>query len=237
MKMLLWIATAFMLMSIPSFSQGNETPILTLVEYQDSIHIYGTILDAKLEATAFFKNDRTTTHQTWMKVDNSELFPGHSAYFCWDLCYTPGDTVSLDFVPVQPGTTYPGFFSHLEPNNTCGISRLKYTIFDGNNVSDNIEFWIIFNVTCDQVSVNESFIPKNLFKFVSNNEFLQVSHKENVNSNYSYEILTPNGNVVQKADFSNETTAPLNNLASGQYYVIIRNNSKPVDFYPLSIQR
>lgn len=236
MKLLLLIASAIVFLSTNLYSQSS-TPILTLISEENPITIVGPQEAAKLEATASFRNDRTTMSETWMKVDNSELREGHQSYFCWDLCYTVEDTVSLDYQPVPPGTTYPGFFAHLEPNNVCGISRLVYTIYDGNNPSDNTSFTIVFDVQCLNTSVNEAFIPKNLFKVVSTNEYFQATPHQSISGSYSYEIVTPNGIPIYKEDFTNEILTPLSNYASGVYYVIIRNNGKPVDFYSISIQR
>jgi len=235
MKHLLLIASAIVFLSTNLYSQSS-TPILTLISEENPITIVGPQEAAKLEATASFRNDRSTMSETWMKVDTSGLIRGHRSYFCWDLCYTVADTVSLDYQPVPPGTTYTGFFVHLEPNNVCGISRLVYTIFDGNNPSDNTSFTIVFNVQCP-VSVNEAFMPKNLFKVVSTNDYFQATPNKQLIGQNSFEIVTPNGTSIYKEDFTNEILTPLSNYASGVYYVIIRNNGKPVDFYSISIQR
>lgn len=234
MKLLLLIASAIVLMSTQLYSQSS-TPILTITTGEPVINIYGNQTDSKLEATAAFRNDRSTMSETWMKVDTSDMTKGHRMYFCWDLCYSVADTVSLDFQLIPPGTTYTGFFNHLEPNNICGISPLYFTIFDGNNPTDKLDFTIIFNVC--PTSVTETFIPKNLFKVVSTNDYFQATPKEQLSGKYTYEILTPNGTLVHKYDFSIEILTPLSNYASGVYYVIIRNEGKPVDFYSITIQR
>lgn len=235
MKFLLLIASAIVFLSTNLYSQSS-TPILTLTTGENLIEIFGNQQSAKLEATASFRNDRTTMSETWMKVDTSGLVRGHRSYFCWDLCYTVSDTVSLDYQPVPPGTTFTGFFAHLEPNNTPGVSRLVFTIFDGNNPSDKMDFTVIFNVQ-PPASVNEKFIPQNLFKVVSTNDYFQATPNKQLTGQNSFEIVTPNANVVYKEDFTNEILTPLSNYASGVYYVIIRNNGKPVDFYSISIQR
>jgi|GEM_PF-5363073 len=236
MKLLFLIASAIVLLSTQLYSQSS-TPLLTITSGENQIEIVGLQTLAKLEATASFRNDRTTMSETWMKSDTSEMIKGHRSYFCWDLCYSVADTVSLDYQPVPPGTTYTGFFAHLEPNNVCGISRLKYTIFDGNNPSDNISFSVVFNVQCLTSTSPESFIPKNLFKVVSTNDYFQAIPQEQLSGKYSYEISTPNGTLVHKEDFTNEILTPLSNYASGVYYIIIRNEGKPVDFYSITIQR
>lgn len=235
MKLLLLIASAIVILSTNLYSQST-TPILTMISEENPITIIGPQEASKLEATALFRNDRTSMLETWMKVDTSGLLKHHRSYFCWDLCYGFGDTVSQDFLPVPPGTTYPGFFAHLEPNNVCGISRLVYTIFDGNNPSDNTSFTIVFNVRCP-VSVNEAFMPKNHFKVVSTNDYFQATPNKQLTGQNSFEIVTPNGTSIYKEDFTNEILTPLSNYASGVYYVIIRNNGKPVDFYSITIQR
>jgi len=220
--------------SLPCFSQDNGEPLLTLSNKIDTV--FGTTLVAKLEATAIFENRRTKMYETWMKVDTSLMTVGHRSYFCWDLCYTVEDTVSLDWQPIAPGSVYSGFFCHMEPNNRQGITPLKFTIFDGNNPSDNIDFWVVF-VVQNVTTVNEKFLSSRTFSISSTNEFLKAIPTKNIEGQTSYEILLPNGQSVQKANFNGELFVPTSHLASGTYYVIIRNNNLPLDFHPITIVR
>lgn len=80
------------------------------------------------------------------KSIQSQASPGSTFYFCTDQnCYTPTTNLSAN-VNMTPGGQF-ALITDFTPNNTSGISLVRYSVFNTANPSDSVYFFIEYNVS------------------------------------------------------------------------------------------
>ena len=78
-------------------------------------------------------------------VDN--IAPGHSSYFCWDVCYAPSQSVSAGYLTIQPGADNNFFVSDVDPQGVAGMDTICYSFYDMNNITDHIDICLTYDIT------------------------------------------------------------------------------------------
>src|SRR5262245_47711558 len=61
------------------------------------------------------------------------LAPGHTSYFCWDVCYGDAVDLSTGFLTVQSNADNSSFYCDVDPHGTAGIDTICFKFFDQNN--------------------------------------------------------------------------------------------------------
>ena len=97
----------------------NSSPSSTIVAPLLVINNSGLTIDVKVRRTVL------------------SVVPGSVNFFCWDLCYAPGTSVSGGTVSIAAGDTAFLFYADYNPSGNSGTSYIKYKFY--NNV-DSTEF-------------------------------------------------------------------------------------------------
>lgn len=103
------------------------------------------------------------------------LVPGSTSSFCWGgSCWPEAVSLSPDPTVIASGATALEFSGDLKPNNTYGVSIIRYRFFDMNAIADSICFYAKFVVTlgindlADMGEVSDAYPnPANNFTTIS----------------------------------------------------------------------
>jgi hypothetical protein len=94
-----------------------------------------------MKAYIFITNNATVPKNLLVKKQELDVLPGTFNSFCWaGSCYPPFIFVSPDVLTVGPGQTTSGddFYGEYSPENQIGITDIRYTFFDSENVNDSV---------------------------------------------------------------------------------------------------
>jgi len=84
------------------------------------------------------------------------LAPGHTGYFCWDVCYGESVSMSTSWLTIQANDTNYSFYCDIDPHGVGGLDTICYRFFDANNASDNVDICMYFDISTGITTVNAS---------------------------------------------------------------------------------
>ncbi|CAN5863564.1 hypothetical protein BH11BAC7_BH11BAC7_21720 [soil metagenome] len=118
-------------------SLGNDLSGTTV-----SYNVANNALDSKI-----FTVNNLTGNTVTVKVKKTTVYlndPGSTVYFCTGTnCYSPTQTLSLN-VTMNGGGNVVLTCDHF-PNNTAGITQVRYTVINQSNANDTASFTINYN--------------------------------------------------------------------------------------------
>ena len=161
MKKLLLVAVPVLVasaLSAQSFSfvDHNQAPVAngsTIIYYVDQATSTET---HDFEVTNTSANSITTKVRKTVTASQA----GQTFYFCTDQnCYAPSTVLSVSFTVTSQGSFQ--LLTDFTPNNTTGISSVRYTAFDVNNPNDSTYFTIEYHVSPTGIA-NHSMVKANI---------------------------------------------------------------------------
>lgn len=147
---------------------GVSAQTFSIVDHTATPVVNGsTIIYYVDQATSLETHDfdvvNTTPNAVTCKVRKSvqsQASSGSTFYFCTDqLCYTPSTVLSGNVSVVGSGQFL--LVTDFTPNNTTGISLVRYSVFNTANPSDSVFFFIEYNVSPTSVQ-NHSMVKANI---------------------------------------------------------------------------
>jgi hypothetical protein len=155
--------------------------------------------------------------------------------FCTGLnCYSPNQSLSLSEIVSSQGT-----FDLKAQYNTAmmpGLSRVRYTIFDVNNTSDSLYFYLDYNVTNGPASVQNTPIVKPSFSNPMPNPAsgaFSINYKMGTTAMVDTKLVVYNmlgASVLETTISDAEGTIRMDAgiLADGVYFCTLINNGRQV---------
>jgi hypothetical protein len=92
-----------------------------------------------LTVKAYVVNISNSAIRVKMRSEVIDSADGSQNYFCLNLCYAPGTTVSPDFEQIEPGDTLKTFKGYYRPNGALDAAAIRYTFYNINNLTDSIQ--------------------------------------------------------------------------------------------------
>jgi|SRR5436853_5382763 len=99
-------------------------------------------------------NNASSAKDVMVERITNILSPGHTGYFCWDVCYGETIDISAHSVTVQPNANDSHFYCDIDPHGVGGIDTVCYRFFDANNAPDNVDICLYFDIGTGVPSVN-----------------------------------------------------------------------------------
>ena len=100
------------------------------------------------KAYIYLTNNSGTTLNLLVKKEELEVLPGTFNSFCWaGFCYPPFVFVAPDILTLGPGETTSGddFYGEYSPELQVGITDIRYTFYDSENVNDSVSVIVRYN--------------------------------------------------------------------------------------------
>jgi len=185
-------------------------------------------------ARAHIKNISGSAKDIKVRRFQQTVVPGSSNYFCWDVCYGPSTSISLNPLTIEPGDTNEAFYADYEGNGNVGLSTIQYCFYDQQNNSDSICFIAVFNASATGVETNlfanENKISNAYPNPASGSAKITYSVKSDA-GNSKFVLHNMLGAVVKTIDL-NEKLATLeihlNGLQSGIYFYSLVVDNKTI---------
>ncbi len=119
------------LLSLVSIASGQ------VIQVSGDTVINHSINDGEIAAAKFMiRNMRSTPINLKCRRILNQLAEGHESYFCWDICYSPMVSASLDYITVPANGMNDQFYSDLKHFGKPGISKVGYEIFSTTNPNE-----------------------------------------------------------------------------------------------------
>ncbi|MFH1319033.1 MAG: T9SS type A sorting domain-containing protein [Bacteroidota bacterium] len=116
-----------------TFSVLIITSAYVFAQIEKKVHIY-------------VYNDGTNSIDVKVERIENTIAAGSVNYFCWDICYTPGVSISPDPVTIAPGDTCTKFYAVYELHGTTDTSDITYAFFrSGKSTADTVYVNVIFS--------------------------------------------------------------------------------------------
>ncbi len=191
-----------------------------------------------------FKNISTASLPVKVKMHEVDVIAGTTHYFCFGgSCYPPGTVESPGAYTLAAGELSENqFYADYMPNGIQGTSKVKYTLFNENNVNDSV--CVVVNFISGFLGVTENLLNQIRFSGAYPNP-------ANISTSFNYqlpagismarlEIHNLLGSVVREAvitDSRGKLTIPLAGLQEGMYFYTLRAENKSVATGKLIIRR
>ena len=133
---------------------GSQAQSFTLVN--PVTNYYSTNVSQISQGYVTIHNGSASAKDVMVERTVNILAPGHTGYFCWDVCY--GETVSMSTAPliVQANSDNNAFYCDIDPHGVGGLDTVCYRFFDANNAADNVYICMYFDISTGIASVNAS---------------------------------------------------------------------------------
>ncbi|PKP02384.1 MAG: hypothetical protein CVU11_12055 [Bacteroidetes bacterium HGW-Bacteroidetes-6] len=119
------------------------------------IYVWGdsgtyTTIEAHLSVT----NNSVSNLDVKLKKAEVSVVSGTENSFCWGQCYIPSVFVSPDPLTIDAGTTNTGgFLGEYKPKGILGVSTIRYTFYDSNNVNDSVAVYVVYGATPASIAI------------------------------------------------------------------------------------
>lgn len=209
---------------------GSQAQSLTLVN--PVTHIASPNASQIAQGFITVRNVSASAKDVMVERILNNLAPGHTGYFCWDVCY--GETVNMSANPltIQPSTDNYSFYCDVDPHGVMGLDTVCYRFFDANNASDNVEICLYFDIGTGIPSVNAS--QKNQLSVASPNPantLSGINYYTDITKNPKLVIYDLLGGKVFEAKLVQKQGAYILNVADlnqGVYLYSLIENGKTV---------
>lgn len=150
-KLLLFIALGL-------FTLGTQAQDLFLSNY--TTNHFGD-LNTVIDAHVTIENHGTNTMYVMAERVENNLAAGHLNLFCYGItCYPPSTDISSVPDTILIGGADNSFKSQLLPNQSIGVSNVKYCFYEQSNIADSVCIRFVYSVTAvgiEDVAKNASF--------------------------------------------------------------------------------
>jgi Secretion system C-terminal sorting domain len=133
---------------------GSRAQSFTLVNPQT--HYYNSNVAQVSQGFATIHNGAGSALDVMVERTVNILAPGHTGYFCWDVCYGTSVNMSTGFLTVQPNADNSSFYCDIDPHGAAGLDTVCYRFFDSNNASDNVDICMYFDIGTGITTVDAS---------------------------------------------------------------------------------
>lgn len=107
-----------------------------------TVHVFAQI-EKKVHIHVY--NDGTNSIDVKVERIENTIADGSVNYFCWDVCYSPGVSISQNPITIASEDTATNFYAVYELNGTTDTSDITYAFFrSGKSTSDTIFVNVIF---------------------------------------------------------------------------------------------
>ncbi len=203
--------------------------------------VYGDPFGFELVFHADVTNNSDQALEVLVKQVHLEIPTGAQGLICWGQCFGATTMVSPSPIEIAPGQTIltaKGFSGHYRPFSNEGNAKIRYTMFDKNNVSDSVSFIVEYkaNIGIEDHIANANFTiyPNPATDYVNVDYDLANNTEE-----ATVEIFNLVGQSVKTIRLeSNAGTATVNtsNLSQGVYFYAIRVGEKILETQKLVIK-
>ncbi|MDD2562998.1 MAG: T9SS type A sorting domain-containing protein [Salinivirgaceae bacterium] len=185
---------------------------------------FGYTSDEMVVESFKIKNISTSTISVKVRKQVLETHGESVSTFCWGVCYPPYINESTQLVEVAANSFAVGTLDvELMPdNNSAGVNRIAYTVFNENNPNDSVRFIVNFDILS---STPEALVAE--FKLypnptsgeltVSGGEGKQLAIYNAIGQNMGTYTLT-----------SNDEKIDTNSLKNGIYMVLLSENGNTI---------
>jgi hypothetical protein len=200
---------------------------------------HGVATDASSQIDFNIKNTSAVTKVYKLERTDQTLNTGSIAYFCFSgTCYPPNIIVSPVTLTLTAGQDASSISLpmqlHLDEGSSMGNSRIRYKLYDANNVTDIITFYIEYNNPLSVKSIfNKAIAVSSVFPSPAVNKASITIQSPGEVANVSVQIMNSLGAVcyAKMIDLilgSNTVSADCSNLNSGVYFMNISYNNKNI---------
>ncbi len=115
-----------------------------------------------IKAYIYITNNSATSLNLLVKKEELEILPGTFNSFCWaGLCYPPFVFVAPDLLTLGPGETTSGddFYGEYSPENQIGITDIRYTFYDSENINDSVSVIVRYSTIVNSLSLSHADGP------------------------------------------------------------------------------
>lgn len=132
---------------ISTFTQAQSYQLEEKVNYD-----FGSV-EEDLASHVIVRNVSGNTKRVLVKSEVISQVSGHTAFFCWEQCYTPDVTVAPTYIEVLDGGTIENFHGYVRPNGFPGITTIRYTFYSVNAPEDSVQLTSIYEAS--PVGIND----------------------------------------------------------------------------------
>ena len=188
-----------------------------------SADVYGSVEDSLLHSYVYVINNSQNTIDASLNAYDVYKVPGTEHNFCWGiLCYGVGVMSSAIPATINAGATEGSFRGDYLGHGYVGTTTVAYTVFDGNNPLDSVQFAINYHIT--PVGVKEVNKANSISAPSPNPARSITAFNYNVKSGNKAEVKVVNmlGKTVKSFSVSTSTgniVLSTADLPSGVYFI------------------
>jgi PKD repeat protein len=115
-----------------------------------------------IKAYIYVTNNSGTSLNLLVKKEELEILPGTFNSFCWaGFCYPPFIFVAPDMLTLGSGETTSGddFYGEYSPELQVGITDIRYTFYDSENINDSISVIVRYSTIVNSLSLSHDGGP------------------------------------------------------------------------------
>jgi hypothetical protein len=199
--------------------------------------------DVTYEEHVYVTNNSAAAIDVKVRKHTIVLLTGADNTFCWGQCFSPTTEESPYPISIGSGATNTnGFYADYNANGENGVTIVRYTFFDADNLNDTIDVVLKFHTS--PTSVQESgFLKAEISNpypnpSASRCQFSYVVPMTGKDSRIV--ILDLTGNMVFNTPLlpgEGKITVDVSSLASGIYFYSLWVNDKAVTTRKMIVQR
>ncbi len=242
MKKIYIAIIVFLFISGSVFSQASA--LVTNLENSqvvlDGSTVYhGVSANASSQIDFNIKNTSTVTKIYKLERTDQTLNTGASAYFCFSgTCYGPNVTVSPVTLTLTAGQDASSISLpmqlHLDEGAAMGNSKIRYKLYDANNVTDIITFYIEYNNPLSVKNIfSKSVTISPVFPSPAHTKASVSVQSPNDLSNVSVKLINSLGTLVNEKTIeltkgNNVVSLDCSLFPSGVYFINISYDTKNI---------
>src|SRR5687768_16780888 len=233
---------AFLLVSLSGISFAQSTFIIStkLTPVADMVTAQGT--DVTGDTVEFFNSDEYSLITAPLMVVNPNgttktirvrrtilsVISGSSNYFCWDLCYSPGVSVSGTLPVAANDTNVSNFYADYDPLGNSGTTYINYKFYNDGDTTEFASTTVKFTSGTvgieDQELIISNVYPNPASDFI-NFDYILGNHKGKIT------IADMTGKTVRSAilpEGSTKHSFSLEGLTEGIYIYTFYGDNKAI---------
>ena len=212
------------------------------LNHGDTIHVY-VANDVAVEEHVFVTNTTLSAMDVKVRKHTIQLLTGAFNTFCWGQCFGPHVEESPYPITIAAETTNStDFYADYNANGENGLTIVRYTFFDANNITDTADVYFFFHST--NASVKENVALKTEISNPYPNPAVnkcQFSYSVPFDSYDSkIVIMDLTGNIVQNISLipgEGKVTVDVSSMSSGIYFYSLWVYDKAVSTRKLIVQK
>lgn len=95
---------------------------------------------------ATINNSSASSKNVMVERTVNNLAPGHTGYFCWDVCYGESVNLSSGYLTIAAGANNSSFYCDIDPHGSAGVDSVCYSFFDMTNSADHVDICMYFDI-------------------------------------------------------------------------------------------